>query len=252
MESFFTWLTANPWAANIAVVLLVTLALAVIATCVVALRQGRELQLWPPKLGALPPSPSPGSSVQKPNGDLVAYDRFSNALDNKAPLISAAKREVWMIGATMHYTMNNQDKLIIEQVRSGLDFYLLVADPDGVDYEANARCFGQSGVRLRKETEMTLDACVEISKRLKDAGDTKGSFHVKLLDLVFTAGVYFFDPQEEDALMFLVPHVPGHDAPVSPGFKFRRIDGGLLDDYFKLYKGIWNSTAKPFVAPMHE
>ena len=124
--------------------------------------------------------------------------------------------------------------------------YLLVADPAGVDYEATARCFGQDRTELLKETEMTLIACNEISKRLLDS---RGSFQVRLMDRVFTSGVYFFDPQDKDGSMFLVPHVPGTDAPITPGFEFRRVNGGLLDDYYGIYKGVWNGKNTTGVRP---
>lgn len=243
MEFFLKWITDNPWAGYVVVGLIVALVLTVIITLVVALRQGRELQLWPPKLGSVSQGGTAPADSERFDIGLVAYNRDFHALDNKASRIREAKHEVWMIGATMHYTLNNQKQLIIERVMSGLNFYLLVADPNGVDYEATARCFGQDRTELLKETEMTLIACSEISKRLRDA---KGSFEVRLMDRVFTSGVYFFDPQYEGGSMFLVPHVPGTDAPISPGFEFRKVSGGLLDDYFGIYKGVWNGKGVRF------
>jgi hypothetical protein len=247
MDSFFKWLTGNPWAGYLVALMLIALLVTIVIICLMALRQGRELQFWPPKLGPLPYATPPpdGFATQKPDIGLVAYNRDSHALDNKASRIRSAKQEVWMIGATMHYTLNNQKQLIIDRVRSGLDFYLMVADPDGNDYEATARCFDQTGVELLTETDMTLKACREISKQLQGA-KAKGSFYVRLMDRVVTSGVYFFDPQREEGTMFLVPHIPGSDAPITPGFEFRKVNGGILEDYFALYKSVWNSIAKPF------
>jgi hypothetical protein len=244
MESFFKWITENPWAGYIFIGLLVAVVMTIVIACVVALKQGREFQLWPPKLGdmALVGLKNANTNTGEINIGLAAYNRDSHALDNKASRIRKAKHEVWMIGATMHYTLNNQKQLIIERVASGLAFYLLVADPDGVDYASTARCFGQDVEGLRKETEMTLNACKEISDQLQNS---KGSFQVRLMDRVFTAGVYFFDPQDKEGSMFLVPHIPGTDAPITPGFEFRKVDGGLLDDYFGIYKGIWNGKGNP-------
>jgi hypothetical protein len=237
MESLFKWFTENPWAAYLAATLIVLLVVVVI----VAVHQGREVQFWPPKLGPRTSNEARRSDSESQNIGLVAYNRDSHALDNKAARIRSAKNEVWMIGATMHYTLNNCRQLIIDRVGLGLDFYLLIADPDGLDYEATSRSFGQNRTTLLSETAMTLEACRDIKTRLQLA---KGSFQVKLIDRVFTSGVYFFDPQAEDGTLFLVPHIPGHDAPVVPGFLFRRVQGGLLDDYFQIYKGVWNSGGK--------
>jgi hypothetical protein len=246
MESLFKWISANPWSGYLAAALLVVLVTTVVFTCIVGLRQGRELQAWPPKLGPLLAASTSQPNGQGPNIGLIAYNRDSQALDNKAARIRAAKREVWMIGATMHYTLNNCRQLILERVAAGLDVYLLVADPKGLDYEATARSFGQDRATLLSETAMTLEACRDIAKRLREA---KGSFHVKVMDRVFTSGVYFFDPQAEDGTMLLVPHIPGHDAPVVPGFVFRRVQSGLLEDYFQIYKSIWNSGGKVLEQP---
>lgn len=244
MDVLFKWISSNPWAGYLSALLVVLLVITVIATCIVAMRQGREVQLWPPKLG---PGIAASSQLAKspyPDIGLVAYNRDSQALDNKAERIRSAKREVWMIGATMHYTVNNCRQLILDRVLAGLDVYLLVADPDGRDYESTARSFGQDRVTLMKETEMTLAACRDINRRL---GEAKGSFQVKLMDRVFTSGVYFFDPQADDGAMFLVPHIPGHDAPIVPGLVFRKVRNGLLEDYFNIYKSVWNSGGKRLV-----
>lgn len=125
MEYLVKWIADNPWAGYIVVGLLVALVLTAMITCVVALRQGREINLWPPKLGGLTQVCAASASTDKIEVGLIAYNRDFNALDNKASRIREAKREVWMIGATMHYTLNNQKQLIIERVISGLDFYLL-------------------------------------------------------------------------------------------------------------------------------
>ena len=241
MDSLFKFLSANPWASYLAAVLLVVLVATVVITCIVALRQGRELQAWPPKLGPLLAVSTSYAKVQAPDIGLVDYNRDSSALDHKAAWIRAAKREVWMIGATMHYTLSNCGQLILERVAAGLDVYLLIADPDGLDYESTARSFGQNRARLLSETTMTLDGCRDIARRLREA---KGSLQVRVMDRVFTSGVYFFDPQAEDGTMLLVPHIPGHDAPVVPGFLFRRVKGGLLEHYFEIYRSVWNGSGK--------
>ena len=146
-----------------------------------------------------------------------------------------------MIGLTMHITLNSCRQLILDRVSAGLVVHILVADPDGLDYESTARSFGQDRAKLLSETEMTLEACRDITRRLHEA---KGSFQVKLMDRVFTSGIYFFDPQAEDGTMLLVPHIPGHDAPVVPGFLFRRVPSGILEDYFQIYKSVWNAGGK--------
>ncbi|MEQ1484793.1 hypothetical protein [Methyloglobulus sp.] len=241
MEVLLKWVTVNPWAGYLAAALLAVLVLTVVVTIIIALSQGRELQVWPPKLGPIVSNHPSQQGSQSLDIGLIAYSRDSHSLDNKAARIRAAKREVWMIGATMHYTLNNCRQLIVDRVASGLDVCLLIADPEGRDYESTARSFGQDRATLLSETTMTLDACRDIKGRLRNAN---GSFQVKLMDRVFTSGVYFFDPQLEDGTMLLVPHIPGHDAPVVPGFFFRHVQHGLLDDYFQIYKSVWNNAEK--------
>lgn len=258
MEVVLQWMTANPWAGYIFVILVVFLVLVITLLFASAIREGREIQIWPPKIGARKsqeansgdtgsksegdPQRISGSPANPPNFGFVDYKQLSHSLDNKAARIQEAKRQVWMIGATMHYTLNNCQQVILEKVRSGLEVYLLIADPKGSDYESTARCFGQDSDKLLKETEMTLEACKDILRQLKDGA--KGSFRVKLMNRVFTSGVYFFDPDLEDGTMLFVPHVPGHDAPLVPGFLFRRVENGMLTHYFPLYRAVWNNFGK--------
>jgi hypothetical protein len=170
---------------------------------------------------------------------LISYNRDSHGLANKAALIREAKKEVFWIGASFHYTLPNCRQLIIDRVAAGLNFRALIADPAGLDYQSSARSFGQTRVELGLETERTMGACNGIRASLQTA---MGSFSLRKIDYALPLGVYFFDPTLETGSMMLVPHIPGHDAPVDPGFLFRRTEPGPLVDYFEMYDQMWKHS----------
>jgi hypothetical protein len=160
--------------------------------------------------------------------------------DVKAQSLRHAKEEAWFIGATMHYTFQNSKELFVEKVQQGLRVNVLIADPTGEEFESTARSFGQRKKDLDAESRMTLTACVDVLDRLERTPNVKGCLSVKLLDRVFMAGLYIFDPRSETATMLLVPHITGHDAPLVPGFVVKRTNSGVFNDYFDLYSAVWN------------
>ncbi len=183
-------------------------------------------------LGWVRPAIEPASS----SFGLDSYNRDSHGLANKAALIREAKKEIFWIGASFHYTLPNCRQLVVDRVTAGLTFRVLIADPAGLDYKSTARSFGQTQEELGLETDRTVSACQVISASLTHA---IGSFSLRTIDYALPLGVYFFDPTLSTGSMMLVPHIPGNDAPVEPGFLFRRIERGPLCDYYEMYDQLW-------------
>ena len=142
----------------------------------------------------------------------------------------------------MHYTLSNSKDWLAERITEGLRLRVLLADPAGRDYEATARSFGQNKKELLRESELSLIACQNISKSLELSPYVKGALEARVLDCVFTAGVYFFDPSLETGKMILVPHIPGRDTPNVPGFAYGYRPDGLLVHYFEIYEGVWKKA----------
>jgi hypothetical protein len=62
MKEFFAWLSSNPSATTLLTIVLVVIAASVVLIYLVAFFQGREISLWPPKIG-----PKPATSAKKVN-----------------------------------------------------------------------------------------------------------------------------------------------------------------------------------------
>ncbi len=174
------------------------------------------------------------------------YNRDSMALYAlKTKGLREATSDVWLIGATMHHTLSNIQNLIVEKIVAGMDLNVLVADPLGAEFELTAHSFGQEKEDLDTESITTLRACLKIEQRLARQENVRGRLNVRLIDEMFTAGVYFYDPKSETGRMMLVPHVPGQDAAEVPAFVFQPCLNGPLEHYFAMYQRVWN-RAIPF------
>lgn len=251
-EALIEIVKQNPW---VLIILLVLLVL-VIAILIYVVLMGRELQIWQIKIGARPAEPAKVDKPEKPltlvqTGEsaphletginLESYERDSRVLDAvKIKRIREAKDEIWLIGATMHYTIGNCKSVLIEQIQNGVNIYVLVADPEGEDFGATARAFGQDEPALRRESDITLASCEEIIEEIGESAAAK--LEVRLLDNVFTCGAYFFDPKMDCGTMILVPHISGYDAPISPGFVFRFCESGTLKDYYGMYRKVFSKS----------
>ncbi|HEV2859618.1 MAG TPA: toll/interleukin-1 receptor domain-containing protein [Pyrinomonadaceae bacterium] len=171
---------------------------------------------------------------------LVDYNRDSLALYGvKAHALRAATSDVWMFGATMHHTLGNFTSVIIEQIIAGVEYNVLISDPTGSKFEMAACSFGQKKEDLEIESITTLNACTRIEKLLEREEKVGGKLNVRLVDNLFPAGVYFFDPRSEAGRMILVPHVPEQDAAEVPGFIFQPSPNGPLEHYFSMYQRVW-------------
>lgn len=248
MNALVQLLEKDPWVLYILLGLLVVVLFVIGFVVVFGVMQGREISIWPPKVGSKQTSTSADKKSQGTNGTdtgmdvgIIRYERDSHALDDvKAQRLRRATEEIWLVGASMHYTLNNSRQLLIEKVQEGVTINVFLADPLGQDYEATARSFGQGKSTLNTESVMSLAACRDMLQLIALSPTVRGALNVKLLDRVFTSGVYFYDPRKEDAMMVLVPHIPGHDAPLVPGFLVKRTKSGLLEDYYKIYSALWN------------
>lgn len=230
MEEFFKWLANHSVIANILVIFVGLVVVAVVTIFVLAFVQGRDVGFWPPKIG-------PRQLAPKVSG-WVEYQRFSRDISKNRRINDA--KEVWLIGATMHYTLSNSKGMLLEKIISGTNVYLLVADPQGDNFQATAHSFGQTKSDLTLEARQTLTACQNLKEQLVSAGIAKGSLSVKLLDHVFKAGAYFFDPRANNATAILVPHVPSREPSEVPGFVLKETPEKILDHYFELYSALWN------------
>ena len=68
MDEFFKWLSANPVAGTVLIVSFAAIVTSITFIYVVAFIQGREISLWPPKIGAKPTrSPSKDPEGLKPS-----------------------------------------------------------------------------------------------------------------------------------------------------------------------------------------
>jgi hypothetical protein len=179
---------------------------------------------------------------------LLEYNRDSMALYAiKADALRRAETDVWMFGATMHHTLGNLTNVLVDKIAGGLRLNLLLAESTGSNFEASARSFGQTKAELHDESVRTLKGVVRLQQLLDARQGVRGGLDVRLVDEVFTAGVYFYDPAGESGRMMLVPHVPGQDAAEVPGFVFQPSPMGPLDHYYGMYQRIWK-RAKPFKA----
>lgn len=169
---------------------------------------------------------------------LISYDNESEALAAvKVNGVRAARRQVWLVGATLHFTLGNSKQRLVERLQNGVEVNVLIADPKGLHFEATAYSFGQSKKVLDDEARTTLAGCRAI---LDSSPSIAAKFDVRLADEIFTAGAYFFDPAESNARMLLVPHMPGQDAAVVPGFVLGAQPGGPIDTYHRIIRdGIW-------------
>ena len=174
------------------------------------------------------------------------YNRDSMALYAlKVEGMRNARSDVWLIGATMHHTLSNIQNLIVEKIVGGIELNVVVADPLGKEFEMTAHSFGQEKGELEAESITTLKGCRKIDRLLAQQASVAGRFNVRLIDEMFTAGVYFFDPKSETGRMMLVPHVPGQDAAEVPAFVFQPTPEGPLEHYLAMYERVW-SRAIPF------
>jgi hypothetical protein len=183
---------------------------------------------------------------QERRSPLAEYNRDSMALYAlKSQGLREALSDVWLIGATMHHTLSNIQSLIMDKITAGMELNVMIADPAGAQYEMTARSFGQEREALELESVTTLKACVRMEQRLNQQENVAGKLNVRLIDELFTAGVYFIDPKSETGRMMLVPHVPGQDAAEVPGFVFQPSSKGPLEHYFDMYQRVWK-RATPF------
>lgn len=174
---------------------------------------------------------------------LVEYNRDSIALYAiKAKAMRTATSDVWMFGAVMHHTMSNFTSVIIEQIKAGIEYNVLISDPTGEKFEMSACSFGQKKGELEIESITTLKACTRMEELLEQEESVSGKLNVRLIDDLFPAGVYFFDPRSETGRMLLVPHVPAQDAAEVPGFIFQSSTNGPLEHYFTMYQRIWKQA----------
>ena len=176
---------------------------------------------------------------------LVAYKHQSMALYGvKLDGLSAAKSDVWLIGATMHHTLENTLGIITDKIIAGVEINMLIADPKGAGFEMTAYSFGQDKEALEGESIRTLKECKRIWNRLDQQAEVKGKLDVRLIDEPFPAGVYFYDPKSETGRMMLVPHVPGQDAAEVPVFVFQPAPNGPLEHYFSMYQRVWKRATR--------
>jgi TIR domain len=174
---------------------------------------------------------------------LVEYNRDSIALYGlKAKALRTATTDVWMFGAVMHHTLSNFTSAIIERIKAGVEYNILICDPTGEKFEMSACSFGQKKGELEIESVTTLNACIRMEEVLKQEENVGGKLNVRLIDNLFPAGVYFFDPRSEMGRMLLVPHVPDQDAAEVPGFIFQPSPNGPLEHYFDMYQRIWKQA----------
>ncbi len=184
--------------------------------------------------------------------EIVVLKEKGAALEtDKSAYIDAAKEEIWFIGATMHYTAGNRRETVLNKLKEGVSIRALILDLDGKMYDANAAQFGQTRDELELETKMTILGFRRLNKEwnsyLKSSGnDSPASLDVRVIDEVFSTGVYLFDPEHAHSKMVIIPHVIGHDATEVPGLVFSHANEKYIKLYFRKIRTAWESGKSIF------
>lgn len=188
---------------------------------------------------------SPNSQI-----NINAYLKAAEMESNKTIAIDNAKHEILFYGAVMHYTACSRQKSLLDALKKGIHIRILIADPCGEKFEANAAQFGQTVDELKAEADATIkgfENLINKWEKLKDGIASPGSIKVRTIDNIFPSGLYMFDPKDKDrAIMFMMPHVSGVDSPELPGFNFDKRSFVYIKKYRQVFNENWaNSKALP-------
>jgi len=177
---------------------------------------------------------------------LIDYAHRSTEFSaERSNLIATSKNEVFYVGTVFYRTPKENDKAILEQIKNGVHFKFLVADPRGIHFAANASFFGDTSEGLAEESEDTFEGYLKIKKQADQAQYKSGSIELRLVDRVFPSALYFYDPRDPHGQLELVARDFDVNAPEMPSFRFAATAGGVVERYFQSAQELWN-LATPY------
>lgn len=159
--------------------------------------------------------------------------------------LDAAQNEILFVGVTLYRSPQETKKAITGALQRGVKIRMLIADPYGQWYSANASMFGQTADDLRTETLNTIRGYSEIAQSVHGKADyNQGSLELRLIDRVFPNAFYFYDPADAGGSLIMVARSFDLNSPEMPGFHFAKTAGGVLDPYFASCKQLWDAAEK--------
>ncbi len=185
------------------------------------------------------------SKIRSAQIGLVDYAPNSEEFsDDRVRFLKDAETEVLLIGTVLYRTPKEARGAIVDAVKRGVKVYLLVADPDGAHYPANASFFRDSTAELKKEFEATIAGYLTIRADLQPHGVLPGEFELRIVDRVFPSAMYFYDAQTPKGKLVLVARDFDKNAPEMPAFLFQTTAGGPVTRYYQSAKELWNTARK--------
>ena len=137
-------------------------------TFFLASREGREIQIWPPKIGKREVSNNSSKSKlenKKPDIDFLNNSKAYPVLHTLAKLQSQNSfadiikdtNELLLAGVALSSAAKRYQPQLLERVKDGAKLQLLMLDPLSSDVELMAKSFKLSPVKLRDDIASTLD-----------------------------------------------------------------------------------------------
>jgi hypothetical protein len=162
----------------------------------------------------------------------------------KQKMLGSARHRIWYFGASFHITTSTHRKSLLDRIRSGVDVRVVFSDPEGTVFKANAASFGQTPELLIGEVRVTQ---ANLESMITELGsDADGSLQYRVVDEVFTHGVYMYDLDTEGGgTVILVPHVWGSDAPAVPGIIVEGSMGkSVVNAYRLMFEAKWKKAKR--------
>jgi hypothetical protein len=184
------------------------------------------------------------SWVKGAKAGLVDFEpKIERLYDDRIALLDKAQKELLFVGVTLYRSPQETRRSIIEALNRGVKVRLLVADPYGSWYKANASMFGSSEEELREETLATIRGYARILAEMPSTPSyNQAPLELRLVNRVFPNAFYFYDPDSSNGHLIMVARSFDINSPEMPGFHFAKIAGGVLDTYFQSCKELWDKA----------
>jgi hypothetical protein len=145
MSEFFKWLSSNPTATTTVIFSFGFIVISIGLIFLIAFFQGREISVWPPKIGA---KSNQGRTSINLEGKISLSDRggydtpFEKLLENTRKVDFLG---VSLVGIVVHY-----EAFLVQKAKSGCKMRFLIIDPDSSTINVNIVGFWDKNPENRK------------------------------------------------------------------------------------------------------
>jgi hypothetical protein len=198
MADFFQWLSSGSTPAIIFIAIVVVLITAIVLIFLTAFIQGREISLYPPKIGERPatkknttPKPSidkSSSSSTKPSIDSIFITEPPSFDEDALKAIN-----IYILGMNLRRTLTNYYGMLETKLCEGGNLKFLLVDPkcDAIPIIAARNYVYRDAQKLAEVVESTLDTLYQ----LQCTSPARGTIEVRILRHVPSYGLLLLDSE---------------------------------------------------------